>query len=551
MTGLFRDKPAWDYLARDVSPQIVAGKAPDEPTRVWSAGCASGEEAYTVAILLAEALGVDAFRSRVKIYATDVDEEALNQARQGSYLAKQLDEMPEAFRDSYFEQVNGCFVVRKDLRRSIIFGRNDLVQDAPISRIDLLICRNTLMYFNAEAQLRILAHFHFAMLDGAYLFLGKGEMLLTHGDLFAPVNLRRRVFAKVRRTLPRERLALLAQGAPDPSSGDVGAGDGSALLAQAFAAAATAEIVVDARGRLVLVNDAARTLLGLGVRDIGQPLQDLELSYRPLELRGPIEQAHAERRLVTTRSAEWRAADGTVRSLDVQVMPLFDDRSRPLGASVTYLDMTRERRLADDLQHSRQDLETAYEELQSTIEELETTNEELQSTNEELETTNEELQSTNEELETMNEELQSANEELETMNDELRVRGEDLNRTNAYLESILVALKVGVAVVGPDYKVQLWNAEATELWGLRADEVRGQHFLSLDIGLPVEQLSRSLRAVLSGETGTFQTVLDAVNRRGRSIHCEVSATPLLIADGHVQGAIILMEEERPVEESGS
>lgn len=547
LTGFFRDKPAWDYLAAEIVPAIVGAKGPDEPIRVWSAGCASGEEAYSIAILLAEALGPEAFRARVKIYATDVDDEALAQARQGSYPATLVDDMPAAYRETYFEPADDRRVFRRDLRRSIIFGRNDLVQDAPISRIDLLICRNTLMYFHAEAQVRILTHFHFAMVDGGYLFLGKGEMLLTHADLFTPVNLRRRVFTKARRALSRERLSLLAHGNAGPAPGENLGINNALLLGQTFAAAPTAEVLVDARGRLMLANDAARTLLGLGVRDLGQPIQDLELSYRPLELRGPIEQAYAEQRLVLTRNVEWRAADGSVRSLDVQVMPLFDERNRPLGATVTYIDMTRERRLAEDLQHSRQDLETAYEELQSTIEELETTNEELQSTNEELETTNEELQSTNEELETMNEELQSANEELETVNKELRVRGDALDRTNAYLESILAAVKMGVAVVGQDNTVQLWNAEATNLWGVRVDEVRGQHFLNLDIGLPVEQLSRPIRAILAGETTVFETLLDAVNRRGRSIRCDVSCTPLVGSDGRVQGTVVLMEERRVAE----
>src|SRR5262249_2579389 len=149
------------------------------------------------AILLAEQLGVENFRARVKIYATDVDEEALNQARLGSYTQKDVEEVPASLRDRYFERIGTHYVFHKELRRSVIFGRHDLVQDAPISRISLLVCRNTLMYFNNETQGRILSRFHYALNDIGFLFLGKAEMLLTRTDLFLPVDLKRRIFLKV------------------------------------------------------------------------------------------------------------------------------------------------------------------------------------------------------------------------------------------------------------------------------------------------------------------------------------------------------------------
>src|SRR5262249_49915954 len=160
-------------------------------------------------------------------------------------------------------------------------------------------------------------------------------------------------------------------------------------------------------------------------------------------------------------------------------------------------------------------------------EELETTNEELQSTNEELETTNEELQSTNEELETMNEELQSTNEELETINDELRQRTDDLNALNSFLESILTSLQSAEIVVDRDVRIQVWNKQAAELWGLRDDEVEGEHLMNLDIGLPVERLNQPIRLCLTGESDE-EIALDfeAVNRRGRSVRCRALITPL-------------------------
>ncbi|MGH7621638.1 MAG: PAS domain-containing protein, partial [Gemmatimonadaceae bacterium] len=202
------------------------------------------------------------------------------------------------------------------------------------------------------------------------------------------------------------------------------------------------------------------------------------------------------------------------------------------------------KRLQRDLEHAKQELETAYEELQSTNEELETTNEELQSTVEELETTNEELQATNEELETMNEELQSTNEELQSMNDELRQRGEEINQVNAFLESILASVSGAVIVVDADMKVLVWNPGAQDLWGLREDELRGKNVLGLDIGLPTERLKQPLRATLSGGKGRISLTLAAINRRGRSIDCHVSVTPLVARSGSIIGAILVMDEQR-------
>src|SRR5205814_1702517 len=176
------------------------------------------------------------------------------------------------------------------------------------------------------------------------------------------------------------------------------------------------------------------------------------------------------------------------RALDIEVAPVLSTDGEALGASVSFSDVTTLARLSEDYERSKRELDNAYEELQSTVEELETTNEELQSTNEELETTNEELQSTNEELETMNEELQSTNEELSTINDELQMRTDELNATNAFLESILRSLGSAVIVLDRKFEVERWNQQARELWGLIEDEVRGTHFLNLDIGLPVDEL---------------------------------------------------------------
>ncbi|HEX3867747.1 MAG TPA: protein-glutamate O-methyltransferase CheR, partial [Gemmatimonadaceae bacterium] len=212
VTSFFRDAPTWEYLSSTVIPELIAHHEPGAPLRVWSAGCASGEEAYTLAIVLAEALGLDRFRDMVKIYATDVDEDALGRARQAVYTARDVTDISPNLLEKYFEILDDKYVFRKDLRRHVIFGRHDLIQDAPISRIHMLVCRNTLMYFNAETQAKILQRFQFALNDHGVLFLGRAETLMTHANTFAPVDLKRRISTKLpSQSNPlRERLMLLA-----------------------------------------------------------------------------------------------------------------------------------------------------------------------------------------------------------------------------------------------------------------------------------------------------------------------------------------------------
>ena len=205
--------------------------------------------------------------------------------------------------------------------------------------------------------------------------------------------------------------------------------------------------------------------------------------------------------------------------------------------------MTHYRQLQQELEHANRSLETAYEELQSTNEELETTNEELQSTVEELETTNEELQSTNEELETMNEELQSMNDELHITNEALRERQDEVDHLNGFMAAVLDSMSAGVAVVDKDLRITAWNAKAHDLWGVRTEEAVGEHLLTLDIGLPLQQLRPILRRQLAdGSTKGGESIrVNAVNRRGKAVEVHVTATQLAGAGAGSSGAILLME----------
>jgi two-component system, chemotaxis family, CheB/CheR fusion protein len=540
VTSFFRDPPAWDVLSKEVIPRLLAGKLDEAPIRVWSAGCSSGEEPYCLAIILAEALGEKAFLQRVKIYATDVDEEALNEARHASYSVKDLEPVPKAWREKYFEPFRGQFVFRSILRRSVIFGRNDLLRDAPISHADLLVCRNTLMYFNAEAQSQILARFHFALNDEGVIFLGKAEMLLTHANLFTPIDLKHRIFSKVPRTNRREQAMIMAQ-AEEPGA-MVQSGQIERLQEAAFEVAPTAQIIVDKNGCLVLANEKARYLFELTPKDLGRLLQDLELSYRPVELRSLIDAAYAKGLPMILKEAERRLPGGEIQYLDVQVSPLKENRGF-VGVSITFLVVTEYKRLKEGYERSKQELETAYEELQSTNEELETTNEELQSTVEELQTTNEELQSTNEEMETMNEELQSTNEELQTINDEMRQQTLEHERLNVFLESILSSVNVGVVVVDKALNVVLWNKEAKNLWGLPTEEVVGRPFLKLDIGLPLKKMKEPLKTFLESNKISQELLFKAFNRKGQAIQCRIMFNIILGPKKERQGVVLIMEEK--------
>ncbi|WP_306323508.1 MULTISPECIES: CheR family methyltransferase [unclassified Streptomyces] len=540
VTSIFRDTDAWTYLQREVIPEILAEHDSEDEIRVWSAGCSSGEEAYSLAIMFAEALGIEETISRVKVYGTDVDDEALRDARSGLYTAKSLEPLTAELRDKYFEQNGSQFSFRADLRRRVIFGRHDITRDAPISRLDLLVCRNTLMYFNVEAQTQIIDRYHFALREGGFLFLGKAEMLLNDADRFDVVSMRQRIFRRrpgnasatyqptpvKLRTTPGGELQSLARNRQ--------------LRDLILDATAGAALAVDAEGSVILINNHARVQFGLTVNDVGRPFQDLEISYRPVELRSLIDQATHERRTLRVNGAERRVGDD-VQYFDIVVQPLVGADSAPAATNITFTDVTVSTQLKAEVKRVREDLETAYEELQSTNEELETTNEELQSSIEELETTNEELQSTNEELETTNEELQSGNEELETMNDEMRIRSDELDETRAFLEGVLTSIAAGVVVLDKDLKVKSWNRGTTDLWGLRQDEVLDHAFFELDFGLPTQALRQAVDNCLKTRTRGAPVVLAAVNRLGRSINCTVHCSPF---DGHRGGVVLLMEEGR-------
>jgi two-component system CheB/CheR fusion protein len=315
VSSFFRDPEAWDVV-RDVVIAELAARPTDDPIRIWSAGCATGQEAYSAVMLLAETLGPDAVTERVKVYATDLDREALDRARQAEYSAKEVESVPPDLLEKYFRPSGAGYAFSNELRRSVIFGRHDLRQDAPISRTDLLICRNTLMYFNADVQAQLIHRLHFSVADQGFLFLGKVEML-NQDDLFQTVDAKHRLFRKVNRMSLRSRLLAMAGRANLPVRVE-----DERIIDLAFELRTNAEILLDAAGTVLAVNSRARELFGVGPDAVGRPFQDLELSYRPVELRSRIDQVRAEGRVLEVDEVSRWTPNGDLTFLDVKLVPL-------------------------------------------------------------------------------------------------------------------------------------------------------------------------------------------------------------------------------------
>jgi two-component system CheB/CheR fusion protein len=394
------------------------------------------------------------------------------------------------------------------------------------------------MYLNADTQRNVLGRLHFALAPHGTLFLGHAEMLLSHSDRFTPLNLKNRIFRKaLGSSQGQERY--------DPTAAFYERdGEQPALTTVrdlALRESPVAQIVVTGEDTVAMVNRQAEALFGLSTRDIGRLLRDLEVSYRPVELRTYVEQAKVDRRSARIQDVHWQRPGAEPVWFEIHVNPLIDVENGLLGVSIVFFDVTATRALLDKLVQTHTQLEAAYEELQSTNEELETTNEELQSTVEELETTNEELQSTNEELETMNEELQSTNDELHAINDTLRERGVELDDARAFLDSLINSVQLGMVVVDREMCVVVWNRGCEELWGLRSAETTGVSLTELDMGLPMETLRPLIGNAFVDPDSSGETIVEAVNRRGRPARVRVTCNAFRASNGSSGGALLLME----------
>jgi len=512
VTEFFRDPQAWQVLRENILPRITRSLRQGDSLRIWSAGCASGEEAYSAAISVSEYFGRQIDDYEIKIYATDIDDDALNTARRAEYPARLLRRVPHELRKKYF---TGDEIMRlaRGVRRLVIFGKSNLASDAPISHVKLLICRNALIYFDSDAQERIMRRLHYALDPNGVLFLGKSESQLRSASLFRPLDPKWRFFERVgpahgEKEVKMDNKGIKMAEQPEDTSKTR---DNEELSLQILyynsllQALEPGVVVLDSRDVIVIENPATLNLLHLSGRKlVGRRLAESELAARCPELVSKVEStrpSNTDVRFESNFPNDQKVAV-TIRSI------MSEDKKSRVGTLICMEDITPKERLQSTISA----LESTSEELQSANEELETTNEELQSTNEELETTNEELQSTNEELETTNEELQSLNEELETTNEEMELRGKELDASNERYAETLENIPWPMMLMDRDQNIVVWNAAARKLFGFGSTSMAGLNLNRLPI--PKENTNAILRRYRSVLIKAKSVVAKGVALRG-------------------------------------
>jgi two-component system CheB/CheR fusion protein len=502
VTQFFRDPEAFEAIKERVFPAVLRNRSPDNPVRIWVAGCATGEEAYSLAMCLLEYLDGRPEPLGVKILATDLNEQALEKARAGVYLDNiEIDVSPERLR-RFFVRVEGHYQISKAIRELCVFSRHNMATDPPFSRIDLVSCRNVLIYMDAALQRRVMPLLHYALNPHGFLFLGSSENVGGGADLFEVVDAKHRIFTRnAAASQPLDFNAnISAEGRPRPLGREEGQPLWTALDVQKeadrvlLARYAPVGVVVDEtmtvlqfRGRTAPYLEPAP---GMATLDLFRMLREGLLA----EVRAATNQAKAENAVVAREGVQLSEGAGT-RSIRIEVVPfkvppsgvrfflvLFQDAGAPGRAPAAAPEAPP---APSDVKAAQlqQEIGALREYLQSVIEEQESTNEELKSANEEILSANEELQSTNEELQTAKEEAQSANEELSTVNEELRHRNAELARVNNDLVNLLSGVGLPIVMVGRDLRIRRFTPLAEKAFNL----------IATDVGRPISDMKSNLR----------------------------------------------------------
>lgn len=555
VTGFFRDVEAWDALTISVIDPLVAEYDSGAAIRVWVPACATGEEAYSIAMLVTERAEAARKRFDLKVFATDAQDDNLRKARDGIYPAAATATFPPERLQRFFEKLDGSFQVRKELRDMIVFAQQNLLRDPPFSRLDLISCRNCLIYLEPEAQQRIIAFCHFGLRQGGHLFLGNAETVGRHGDLFATVSKKWRIYRREGQTRhdlidypptahshheprPADKPPLV-----EPTSASV-TETARRMLLERYA---PASVLIDQKGRVLYFHGTTRDYLE---QPPGEPTRDLLSMARnglALKLRGAIREASKGAGSVTV-DAHIRH-DKTIRTVAVTVVPLpaFSRDSNFLLVSFapgpTASGPTRASVLREDVAASsageqalQDELISTRAELRNTIEHLETANEELKASNEEATSMNEELQSTNEELETSKEELQSFNEELNTVNNQLQHKIGELEAATNDLTNLLAGSETATLFLDEKFCIR-WFAPATkELFDL----------VSTDIGRPIAHFARKFA------DENLLTDAEAVLKKLTTLEAEVRSDagrwylrrmlPYRTQDNHIAGVVVTFSD---------
>jgi len=525
VTHFFRDADAFEVLARDVIPRLVDVATVDGTLRVWTPGCSTGEEAYSVAILLREQILRQDSRSQVQIFAGDIDDGSLEVARNARYAEGIAEHVTPERLERFFIRHDHVYQVAKEIREMCLFSNHNLIKDPPFSRLDLVVCRNLLIYLEADVQRYVNSLFHYALHPGGYLFLGPSESLVGPPEMFRVVDRKHRIFqrgatvARVIETLP----ATLSTRPPAGRGAAAGAPSGPQALVAALERVlldryAPAWVVINARAEAL--HFSARTGKYLEPAP-GAPSTDIVEMARPglrLDLRTAIHKAVRTGETVVHPNVPVET-NGEVQQINLLVRPVTEVGADAGLFLVVFQEVGPPQRRTDAaageaadpasvdsvVQQLESELRTTKDDLQATVEEVETANEELKSANEELLATNEELQSSNEELQTSKEELQSINEELETINAELSDKVRELDQANSDLVNLFHATRIPTLFLDGSLRIKRFTAAATHVFRL----------IDTDAGRPITDIAPRFTEDLLPD---LMDVLRTSEPRERQVH---------------------------------
>lgn len=497
VTRFFRDPAAWELLAETVIGPLVRGNDPAMPLRIWAAGCSTGEEAVSIAILLDEGFARVGKEPNFQVFATDIDQRAIDSAREAAFPASAVQHIDPDRLKRYFTEDRERYILEKRLRDRILFARQDLIGDPPFSKLDLILCRNVMIYLGPMAQARLLRMFHFALKREGCLFLGSSETVGKQASLFSTLSKEWRIYRgfgpKQHERLMTGQLPTDPQGgAHPPESRSPAASQGQrnspidAAKSAMMSRFVPATVLVNQRNDAIYFHGSVRDYLDFPE---GEPTRDVTLMAVDglrTKMRSALRKAFATDEMVSATAHNVRRAGGTVGvRITAEPLRLHDDQRAVLlylediAGSESTVPLSETAPTAPDaLQGLELELQTARDELTSTVELLEASNQELRASNEEVMSMNEELQSSNEELETSHEELQSLNEELSTINNQLEAKIVELERANNDISNLVNSTQLAVVFLDKSLVIRRVTPAATSLL----------HILDADIGRPISDL---------------------------------------------------------------
>jgi two-component system CheB/CheR fusion protein len=516
VTSFFRDHNAFAAVQEHVIRPLVEAKPADRAIRVWVAGCATGEEAYSIAMMLVEEMAKAERHHPVQIFSTDLDDGSIEVARRGAYPKSIVADVSPDRLKRFFIEENNHYKIKTNIREMIVFAKHNLTKDAPFSKLDLVCCRNVLIYMDSTLQKRLLPMFHYTLNPGGYLFLGESESIGTFADLFGPVDAKHKIF---KRKPVQTDYEPEGEAAPYLPAGE-GKSRRQPAVKSALDVTKIAErvilrdyslpcVVVDEEFNIVYFNgDTSRYLIQPG----GRPSTNIIQMARPeihYKLGLLLKRVAHEKRMTVEKDIQLRVNDHYV-DVDIMARPIIEPGVGANLMLVVFKSKPKERKIGEEagvpveipeqekdarIRELEQELQSTKEYLQTTIEELETSNEELKSANEELQSTNEELQSTNEELDTSREELQSTNEELRTVNSEHQQKIDELSKAYDDLTYLLGATEVATLFLDHDLRIRRFTPAARRLFRLIERDV-GRRLDDITTCLHYEGLLADIRGVL-------------------------------------------------------